>query len=48
MHVRDGWKNWILPIMARMVKTRAGPVRVMWRTGCCVMHMGGSEEVSDC
>ena len=47
VHVNDGWKNWMLIIMARTVRMRVGPVSVMRTTGFCVMHMGDSE-VSDC
>lgn len=41
-HVSDGWRIWMPMIIARMVKTRAGPLRVMRRIEVWVRHIGGS------
>jgi len=43
VHVSDGCRIWIPVIIARMVRTRAGPLRVMWRIEVWVKHIGGSD-----
>ena len=42
VHVSEGWKNWMLTMMAKIVKIRVGPAKVMRRTGLCV-HRGESD-----
>jgi hypothetical protein len=46
VHVRDGWRTWMLMMIASMVETRAGPVRVIWTTECWFINIGGSDGIS--
>jgi hypothetical protein len=46
VQVRDGRRTWMLMMIANMVETRAGPARVIWRTECWVIDIGGSDGLS--
>jgi len=46
VQVRDGLRTWILIMMASMVETREGPVRVICRIECWVIAIGVSGCVS--
>jgi hypothetical protein len=46
VQVRDGWRTWMLMMMASIAEMRDGPVRVIWRIECWVIDIGGSNGAS--